>query len=305
MTEATMGEPTMDGELFRGVVPFVAVAETLSFRAAAARLGLTPAAVSKAVLVLEHGLGVKLLARTTRAVALTPEGRTFLEGCRTAVAAVEGAKSSLARGRAAPHGEVVVSAPFILSTLVATALARLRGRYPRLVARLVVSDRVARLIPDGIDVAVRVGDVDDEGLVARTLGRGRWVIVGAPTYLARRPAPTSRGDLAAHDALVFIGPGGRPRPWQLDDGAFLPTPVLATDHGPSMLDAARAGAGLCQVLHHMVEDDLAAGRLVAVLEGHQGEGPPLRALCAADRRRSANVRAVFEALDGVFGLEPG
>lgn len=260
--------------------------------------------MSKAVLVLEEHVGVKLLARTTRAVALTPEGRTFLEGCRTAVAAVEGAKTALARGRASPHGEVVVSAPFILSSLVATALSRLRERHPRLVARLVVSDRVARLIPDGIDVAVRVGDVDDEGLVARSLGRGRWVIVGAPGYLARRPAPTTPADLASHDALVFIGPGGRARPWQLHDGPLLPTAVLATDHGPSMLDAARAGAGLCQVLRHMVEDDLAAGRLVAVLDAWQGEGPALRALCAADRRRSANVRAVFQALDGVFGVEP-
>ncbi len=290
----------MNPDLFRGVVPFVAVAEELSFRRAAARLGQTPAAISKAVLTLEGELGSKLLTRTSRAVSLTSDGERFLERCRAAVAAVDGARAEVQGEGNAPHGEASVSVPFLLSPWVLDAVEHLRHRHPRLTVRLSVTDRIARLAAEGVDVAVRIGDVDDTSLVARKLRDTRWVTVASPAYLAHRGTPSTPSELARHDCLVFLGPNGRPRAWSFVGGPVAPKAALVVDHGPSILDAARAGLGLCQAFDPPVADDLRRGRLVEVLREHATPGPTLRALCVRDRRKSANVRAIVEALAVAF-----
>lgn len=290
----------MDADLFRGVVPFVVVAEELSFRRAAERLGQTPAAVSKAIQTLEAALGVKLLQRTSRAVSLTRDGEVFFERCRGAVASVAGARAEIASARTAPHGEAIVSAPFVLAPLVVEALAELRHRHPRLLVRLHVSDRIARLAAESVDVAVRIGVGEDESLSARHLRGTRWITVASPAYLARKPFPSSADDLERHDCLVFVGPNGRPRAWQFTSGAVTPRAAMLTDHAPSMLDAARRGMGICQVFDLMVEDEVRRGSLVAVLDPLAAEGPPLTALCSPGRRTSPNVRAIFDALGSAF-----
>ena len=290
----------MNPELFRGVVPFVAVAEDLSFRRAAARLGQTPAAVSKAVLALEATLGVKLLQRSSRAVSLTGDGEVFFERCRAAVASVDGARAEVVSARDAPHGEATVSVPFLLAPWVVRALGQLRHRHPRLTVRVSVTDRISRLAAENVDVAVRIGEVEDRSLTAHKLRETRWVTVAAPSYLARRPAPESPADLERHDCLVFIGPNGRPRSWSFADCEIVPRAALLVDHGPSILEAARQGLGICQVFDPPVADDLRRGRLVALLEDVAVAGPPLRALCVASRRKSANVRAVLDALGAAF-----
>jgi DNA-binding transcriptional LysR family regulator len=290
----------MNPDLFRGVVPFVAVAEELSFRRAAARLRQTPAAVSKAVLTLEGELGVKLLTRTSRAVSLTGDGERFLARCRAAVAAVDGARTEVQDEGNAPHGEATVSVPFLLAPWMLEAMEQLRHRHPRLTVRLSVTDRIARLAAEGVDVAVRIGDVDDTSLVAHKLRDTRWVTVASPAYLAHRGTPSEPDELARHDCLVFVGPNGRARSWSFSSGSFTPHAVLLADHGPSILDAARAGLGLCQAFDPPVAEDLRRGRLVEVLAGYGVPGPALRALCVRDRRKSGNVRAVVEALAGAF-----
>lgn len=288
----------MDIDVFRGVAPFVAVVEELSFRKAAARLHVTPAAVSKAVQTLEAELGVKLLERTSRVVTVTREGASFFQSCRSAVAAVSGARSEAAASRRAPQGEAVVSAPFILSPLVVDALAQLRHRHPRLTVRLHVSDQIARLASERVDVAVRIGAAEDT-LVARLLRRTRWITVAAPAYLARKPPPAQVAALADHDCLVFVAPNGRPRAWTFRSGETSPRGALLVDHGPSLQDAACAGMGVAQLLDFMVQDDLAHGRLVSVLDHEIAEGPPLRALCMPGRQ-SANVKAIFAQLAQTF-----
>src|SRR4051812_39555561 len=135
----------MELDLFRGIVPFVAVAEEQSFRRAAARLGVSPAAVSKAVQGLEAQLGVLLFTRGARAVALTREGELLFERGRAAVAALHGAREALEAARRLPEGELVVSAPFVLTSLLAPGLALLRARYPRLTFRVRVTDRLSRM----------------------------------------------------------------------------------------------------------------------------------------------------------------
>jgi LysR family transcriptional regulator, regulator for bpeEF and oprC len=288
----------MDIDVFRGVAPFVAVAEELSFGRAAARLGVTTAAVSKAVQVLEGELGVTLLERTSRTVALTRDGALFFDKCRAAFATVSGAREEVTALRGAPHGEAVVSAPFVLAPLVMSALAPLRVRHPRLVVRLQVTDQMAKLAAERVDVAVRIGEAPDT-LVQKLLLRTRWRTVASPAYLARRGTPADVEALRGHDCLVFVAPNGRVRPWAFDGKTFEPDAALITDYGPSLLDAAREGMGIAHLFDFMLADDLKRGALVEVLPEYATEGPPLRALCRPGRM-SANVRSIFAELGRAF-----
>jgi DNA-binding transcriptional LysR family regulator len=291
----------MDLDLFRGVVPFVAVVEEQSFRRAAARLGVSPAAVSKAVTALEGHLGVTLLSRGPRAVTLTREGEIFFGSCRPAVTAVMGARALVDGARREPEGELVLSVPFVVAAIVPPALAILRERHPRLSFRLLVTDRLARFGEEPVDVAVRVGPLADSALVARRLRGTRLVLVAAPGYLARAGTPATPADLDAHDAIVDVAPNGKPYPWLFRSGPREPRARLALDHAPSVVDAALAGLGVTQAFDYMVDAHLRAGRLVLLCGDEIVDGPPIHAVCAPGRRATPRVRAAFAAFADAFG----
>lgn len=295
-------------DLFAGIVPFVTAAEAGGFTAAAERLGVTPAAVSKAVRRLEAELGVRLFDRTTRRVQLSGEGRRFFERCRAAMDAVRDGRDALALARADPRGEVTLSLSPAVAPPVVARLGRLVARHPSLTVHLRISDRVARLVDDGVDVALRTGPLPDSTLVGRPLRRIRWATVAAPAYLATAPAPRAPADLERHRCVVFVAPGG-PAPWTfVVDGEPLvvrPTARLDLDSGPLTVAAAEAGLGICQAFDFMVEDSVRAGRLVPVLEGFAADGPPMTALCLPDRQRLPRVRAVLDFLAEVFAPGPG
>ncbi len=297
--------PKVRSDLFAGVLPFVCTAEQRSFGGAAASLGVTTAAISKAVRKLEDGLGVRLLDRSSRVVALTREGEVFLARCQPAVASVRGAREAMQSIQREPHGEISVTFPFILAPFVVSNLPRLATQYPRLAFRFDVSDRVAHLAAESYDVAIRMGELPDSSLVSRLLRRTKWVTVAAPSYVARRGEPKSVADLAQHDCLRFVGPNGKPTDWTFSDGKRTRTwPMkgsLLIDHGTSLLDAARAGLGICQVLDFMVGDAIRTGDFVELLSSASAKGPDVRALTTAARSSSANVRAfiafVVDALE--------
>lgn len=292
-------------ELFTGVVPFVEVARTLSFRRAAEALGQTTAAVSKAVAGLEDRLGAKLFSRTSRVVALTPEGQAFLARCREAVGAVEAGRATLVGARGVPRGEVHLSTSFVLGPTVVRGLPALLGRYPELRIDLALSDRIAGLPADGIDVALRIGARTASGLRSRLVLRPRWTTVAAPSYLARRPAPRTPAELTAHNCVRFVGPSGKAPPWWFADGAGAPTRLepdgnLRIDQGERVLDAAVAGLGVAQVMDFMAAPALADGRLVEVLAGSSCPGPPIHVVATPERARAASVRAVIDFAVGLF-----
>jgi DNA-binding transcriptional LysR family regulator len=294
----------MNLDLFRGVIPFVAVAETRSFRRAAAQLGISPAAVSKAVKLLEERLGIDLVARSGRATSLTREGELYFARCREAVAAVSGARESLEPARTVPAGELVISAPFIASSLLGPALALLRSRYPRLDFRVLVTDRLSRIAEEAVDVAVRIGPLAESSLVSRRLRRTRLYTVAAPGYLLRRGTPRSPDELERHDCLVLLAPNGRPRPFLFRSGPRPLAAALSIDHGPTLVDAALAGLGVTQLLDYMAEPALAEGRLVQLLADASAPGPDVHAVCAPGRRSTARVRAAFAAFADAFAPGP-
>lgn len=285
-------------ELFNGVQAFVYTAEALSFRRAAERLGVSAAATSKAVKRLEQELGVALLHRSTRRVALTEEGAAFLERCRAAVEAMEAGRRELAEARAAPRGRVVLSMSPVLGRRVLRHAPELLARHPELRLELRVSDHYASLVDDAVDIALRLGELEDSALMARRLGQARWVTVASPAWLTRAGVPASPASLEGHEVLRFRAPGGGlVAPRFLGKG---PPPRLAgrldTDNGELLVAAARAGLGVVQAFDFMVEEDLRAGALVEILEGFAAPGPPLHALWRPGQQRLPRVRATLDWL---------
>jgi LysR family transcriptional regulator for bpeEF and oprC len=287
---------------FSGLLPFVHTAELRSFKGAAEHMGISVAAVSKSVAKLERELGVRLLTRTSRSVAPTPEGELLLARGRTALATLQDAHDLVIAARSVAKGELRVTIPFILGPVVMQAMPALARRQPGLSVRLLVTDRWLRMTEGEIDVAIRVGELPDSSLVARRLRTTRWCTLASPAYLAREGTPATVAELATHECLRFLAPNGRPRDW-----TFATTPGRAgtsvatrgrfvVDQGELLLDGALAGLGVCQVLDFMAEPHLRAGRLVEVLREHAAEGPAIQAVTTASRRGTAGVKAFIAFL---------
>lgn len=226
---------------FAGIVPFVYTARDRSFRRAAERLGITPAAVSKAIQRLEEEIGVQLFHRTTRRVSLSPEGEIFLARCQEAMAQVHAGRELIAMAQRDPVGELTVSLPFILGRALVARLPRFLGRYPALELHLRLSDRLSRLVEEGVDVAIRMGELDDSSLVARRVMRTRWATVAAPAYLAQHGTPARPRDLAGHNCIKFRSPRGVEVEWSFAAGARGPADKIKTA-GNLNLDQGEAPA---------------------------------------------------------------
>jgi LysR family transcriptional regulator, regulator for bpeEF and oprC len=288
-------------DLFAGVLPFMHTAEEQSFTRAATRLGITAAAVSKAVARLEEELGARLLTRTSRRVALTPEGEVFLARCREAVAQLTAGRETVASAAKAPKGPLTVTLPFILGRRLVSRLPRFAARYPAVALKLKLTDRMARLAEEGIDVAIRVGEINEEGMVARPLWRTRWVTLAAPAYLARRGTPRRPDELASHGCLKFLSGRGSPRELWFREGGGEPLPLktpsaLEVDQGELLLEAAARGMGVCQVLDFTAHDFMRDAQLVEILAGYAAEGPAVYALCLPGGRALPRVKAFLEFL---------
>lgn len=285
---------------FSGVVPFVHVAEEKSFRRAAERLGVTTAAVSKAVGKLESDLGVTLLSRTSRSVALTAEGAAYLARCREALEAIRDAREQVARTRGVAQGPLHVTVSVIIARVVVAQLARFTQRHPHVTLHLSVTDRVVKLGEEELDVAIRTGTLDDSTFVARKLHAPRWVAVASPAYLARRGTPSTPAELRAHETLRFVTPRGKARPFAFEGGVVETAGPLFIDNGDLLVEAALAGVGIAQVLDFMVEDALREGRLIEILREHAVAGPPIHAVCAARRKNVPRVRAFLDFATELF-----
>ncbi|NQE61884.1 LysR family transcriptional regulator [Caulobacter sp. RHG1] len=295
---------------YGGIRAFVAVAEHGGFAAAAPSLGLSPSAVGKAVQRLEARLGVRLLQRTTRAVALTEDGRRFHTRCVQALAGLAEAEAELRQGQGEPAGLLRVALPPLLGrAFVMPVLLDLARRWPALRLEVSFEVRTADLTAEGVDLAVRIGALDDRaGLVARPLGAQRRVICAAPAYLEARGRPLHVEDLAGHDCVVEAR-DGRATPWPYVDetGAARTLPVdgrVRIGDAQGLAEAARAGAGLAMVPRWLVADDLAAGRLEAVLEGVFDRPLPVNLVWSRTPWPSARLRAAIDALVERYAAAP-
>src|ERR1043165_315862 len=183
---------------------FVAVADLRGFAPAARKLRLSPSAVTRLIAALEERLGARLLQRTTRSVALTDAGTRFLERARRILADVEEAELAAEGERTRPSGRLVVSAPVGFGRLhVSPLMSAYLMRYPEVSGELRLEDRMVSLVEDGVDLAVRIGQLADSSLVARHVGEMRRIVVASPAYLKARGEPKRTADIASYDTIQF------------------------------------------------------------------------------------------------------
>jgi DNA-binding transcriptional LysR family regulator len=282
---------------------FSATARHGGFAAAARQQGVTPSTLAKAVARLEYELGVKLFHRTTRKVSLTPDGERLFERCKRVLSEVEDLQADALGTRATPSGVLRVSLPIYYGKrLVMPLLVELLGRYPALCLDLRFSDRFADLVQENLDLAVRIGALDESTLVARRIDRQSLVLCASARYLKARGTPRRIEDLSAHDAIAFRVPtSGRQRPWQLrHKGApveLMPAARLVISDTESLVDAIKTDAGLCQLPDYLVAEELAGGKVVEVLHACRPEAMPISLVYQSGRLLPARVKVAIAALD--------
>jgi len=287
---------------------FVRVMDRGSFSAAAKDLGLTPSAVSKLISRLEDRLGVRLLERSTRRLALTPEGETFLARARRIVADIEEAEAEVAQARGAPRGILRVNSgtAFGLHQL-APALADFLARYPDIDLDLSITDRLVDLIEEQADIAVRSGHIPEGPFIQRKIADLQRVICAAPSYLQRRGTPKAAADLKQHDCIVVAGPGLNRWPFKTRSGIDVVEvrPRVSTDDAEAALRLAIEGAGIVRLSDVIVGGPLRAGELTALLtDVHHVEPFPLAAIYPAGRQRLPRVKVFIDFLAERFGSAP-
>jgi len=285
---------------------FAEVVAAGSLTAAARRLGMTPSAVSQHLRQLEQALGLALLHRSTRRLTLTEAGERYHAGCAAMVGAAREAEQALVRLRDEPEGELRLAAPVGFGSLLASALAPLRG-YPRLSLRLLLDDKLIDLIAERVDIAVRVGEMADSSLVARKLGSTARQLCASPAYLAERGWPATPQDLLRHDwlgskpnssnsadMLELLGPSGERETLRLE-GRVQVSQVTA------LHALAVAGWGISMGVSEDDRKALAEGRLLPVLPGWRMEDMPVYAVTPRRGEQPAKVRYTLELLAAWFG----
>jgi DNA-binding transcriptional LysR family regulator len=280
-----------------GIVAFVRAAEQRSFVGAGRVLGISASAVGKSVTALERELGVRLLQRTTRRIALTAEGALFLEHCQRVLADLREAEDALAQTRQAPRGRLRVGLPTIGYRFLVPLLPEFRQRYPDVELDLEFDDRVVDLLEHGLDAVIRSGVQTDSRLLARRLGPFRFCLCAAPDYLRRRGVPQTPAQLAAHDGVLFRVPGtGKPQDWPLAQPAPLPLAVLTCNNMEAVRAAAIAGMGIACMPAFLARDALADGRLQSVLDAHLAEGGAFFVVWPSRRQLSPKLRVFVDFL---------
>ncbi len=282
----------MDGS--QGLVAFVKSVEAGSFSAAARLIGTTPSAVSKSIARLERRVSTRLFRRSTRELVLTDEGASFYDAVAPLLRGLDDAAEALRSGPAAT-GTLKVTMPTVLAhSLFDDVVDVFMIRHPDLVVQLSITDRHVDLIREGYDMAVRLGQIADTGLTARSLGTIPLLLVGSPEYLDRRGRPLELGDLEAHAHVRYLF-DGRPYPLQFAEGTSRNPPgVLDTDNGALLRRAALKGVGLSQLLKPLVAMDLLEGRLEQVLPNIPGRQVPIHVVHAFARHPPLRVKIFTE-----------
>lgn len=287
---------------------FVSAADHGSFSAAARELDLTPAVASAALKRLELTLETRLFVRSTRSLRLTSDGERYLEYARSAISTLEAGKNAMARDKTAISGTLSVSIPSDLGRNVLLPwLDDFQHQHPRVSFQVRISDRLADLYRQPVDIAIRYGTPNDSALVALPLAeRNRRVVCASPAYLARHGVPQAPADLRRHNCLSFVLGETLHDRWTFDrEGTSTTVPVKGDrvgDDGDLVRRWALAGHGVAYKSRYDVLSDLRAGRLVELLPDYVTEPSPLYLLCVHRMLLSPAVKRMREFLQERFKL---
>lgn len=279
---------------------FVRIAETGSLSAAARATRRSLPAVSRSLAQLEEHLGVRLLHRTTRRAHLTEAGQLYLERCKRLLAELDEANASVSDLEHSLAGPITVTAPILFGQMhVAPVLTEFLAAHAGVSANLLLTDRFVNIVEEGIDLAVRIGNLPDSGLVARRLATVRRVTCASPQYLKLHGTPKTPSDLANHNCLQFsaLSPthywefhvAGKARQFRVHG-------TLSSNHGAAMIDAARGGLGIVIVLSYQVQEAVRRGELRVLLERFEPPPIPVHVVFPTSRMQPARVRALADLL---------
>ena len=290
---------------FEAMRVFCSVIEAGGFAPAADRMGLSTSAVSRHVAQLEAHLNVRLLNRTTRRMSPTDEGFAYFERCTQLLADLEETEASVSGEARRPHGRLRLTAPIALATLrLAPAFAAFSRQYPDITLDIALSDSIADFAEEGLDLAIRVGRVGSENLVARHIGDSVLLVAAAPDYLKRAGTPSCPDDLAHHECLTYTYSSiGNQWSFEDRDGKTITTRIggpINANNGMLLAEIAAAGGGIafapCFILQPLID----AGRLQRVLPDWGTPRLPIHAVYPTRRHLSAKVQAMTGFLTDWF-----
>lgn len=290
---------------------FVRIVEANSFSKAAETLNLPRASLTATMKNLEAFLGAQLLQRTTRRLSLTPDGADYYRQCVDILSAIDQAESSFIGPDARkPRGKLRVELPTALARyLILPRIGQFHAAYPEVELAISMTDRLVDLMQEGIDCAVRVGDLQDSAMIGRRIGTMRIMTCASPDYLARHGTPRQLDDFATHRGVVhFSGRTGRPFDWEyLVNGVLHKLPVT----GPIAVSAADAnlicvlqGLGLAQVGAYQVREHLTSGALVEVLPETPPTSMPISLLYPQGRMATPKLSVFAAWVTGLFAQDP-
>lgn len=289
---------------------FIQVVDCGSFTKAAEMLNLPKATVSTLVQTLESTLSVKLLHRTTRQVMITSDGAAYYERCVQILSDVRDAEESLSRHRLSPSGRLRVDSPTgLASEILIPALPAFFERYPDITLELGSTDRPVDLVEEGVDCAVRGGELIDPNLIARRIGVINFVTCASPDYIARNGMPQHPRDLERHRCVnYFSAKNGKILNWDFTrDGERIEVALpgaIALNDSNAYVQAGLAGLGVIMMTDYLLTAHIAAGRMVPVLQEWRSDPLPVHIVYPQNRHLSAKVRVFVEWVSELFAAHP-
>jgi DNA-binding transcriptional LysR family regulator len=286
---------------------FVRAADLGSFAAVAEVMGISPQMVAKHVVFLEDRVGAALIHRTTRRQSLTDVGRAYYDRCKLVLAEADAADALAEEMRARPTGVLRVNAPMTFGAFsLAPFVTRYLARYPDMQVDLTLNDRFVDPLEEGFDVMVRIGPVEESGLIAHALSPYRVIACASPAYLAARGVPKTPADLESHDCLAYAyWSPSIPCRWVFTRNGraeeVCATGRMRSNDWKALLHATIEGFGVTLGPESVLSGEIAAGRLVRVLDDYEGPVRPMHVLYPSGRRPTVKVRSFVDAVVEEFG----
>jgi DNA-binding transcriptional LysR family regulator len=295
-------------DLTTAMKSFVRVVESGSFSAVARELGSTQPAVSKHIAWLEQRLGSRLMERTTRKLSLTQEALQYYERAKTILEQIEDAERLVRRGRSEITGELRIACSVGFGRFqIVPRLKAFLAAHPQLRIDLRMSDAMSDLLEEGIDVAIRIGEITDANLIARKLGTTHRVVVAAPAYLKGRKLPRRPRDLAAHECVLYSGLATR-NEWRFDgpDGAqsVRVQGRFEVNSSEGVREAVLAGVGIGYAPAWLFADELREKTLRVLLRDYRAATLPIHGVSPPSRRFAAKIKALLDYLEAEFSIDP-
>lgn len=279
---------------------YVAVVEAEGFASGARKIHMSPPAVTRAVAALEERLGVKLLNRTTRYVRMTEAGQKYYEDAKRIISLADEADDAALGINAEPRGQLTVTASVLFGRLhVMPGIVEYLRRFPAVEVNALFVDRVVNMLEEGVDVAIRIGDLPDSSYRAMRIGSVRRVLCAAPDYLDTHGIPQSPDDLIKHQIILSRGLNPNNEMRFLHNGSSQTVklqPILSVSDNDSTASAAMAGLGITNLLSYQITEPLQSGKLKIVLSEFESPAIPVHILHREGRHSSAKVRSFVDLL---------